>query len=139
MTKEALLLATKNRAITRCWLSHTSYGQIAAATAGLMWPVGIVVAGSWGIIAMGGFAGAILIGSVLSASREADAIDLQVSEGNFAKMGEYLTQDDLLDLKRQAIAMGVRFRKKDEPRPGAESGTDIWEWDERTGQWRHIA
>jgi hypothetical protein len=45
MSKEQLLLATKNRALTCCWLSHTSYGQIAAATAGLLWPVGTVVAG----------------------------------------------------------------------------------------------
>ena len=112
MSKEELLLATKNRAITRCWLSHTSYGQIAAATAGLLWPVGIVVAGIWGIAAMGGFAGVILIGSVMAASKEADAIDLEVSEGNFTKMGEYLTQDDLLDLKRKAIAMGVTSPEK---------------------------
>jgi len=112
MSKEELLLATKNRAITRCWLSHTSYGQIAAATAGLMWPVGLVVAGVWGVAAMGGFAGVILIGSVMAAGKEADAIDLGASEGDFTKMGEYLTQDDLLDLKRKAIALGVSSPEK---------------------------
>jgi hypothetical protein len=74
--------------------------------------VGTVVAGVWGIAAMGGFAGVILIGSVMSASREADAIDLEVSEGKFAKLGEYLTQDDLLDIKRKAIAMGGALPKK---------------------------
>lgn len=103
----ALLLATKNRAITRCWLSHTSYGQIAAATAGLLWPIGTVIAGPWGIVAMGGFAGVILIGSVITASKEADAIELEVSRGSFSRMGEYLTQDDVLELKRKAIAAGV--------------------------------
>lgn len=119
MTKDELLLATKNRAVTRCWLSHTSYGQIAAATAGLLWPVGSVVAGVWGIAAMGGFAGVILIGSVMSASKEADAIDLEVSQGNFTKMGEYLTQDDVLDIKRKAIAMGVATpEKKMSPQAG---------------------
>jgi len=103
----ALLLSTKNRAITRCWLSHTTYGQIAAATAGLLWPIGTVIAGPWGIIAMGGFAGVILIGSVMSASKEADAIALEASQGNFHRMAEYLTQDDVLELKRKAIAAGV--------------------------------
>lgn len=105
--QQALLLATKNRAVTRCWLSHTTYGQIAAATAGLLWPIGTVIAGPWGIIAMGGFAGVILIGSVMSASKEADAIALEASQGNFNRMGEYLTQDDVLELKRKAIAAGV--------------------------------
>lgn len=119
MTKAQLLLATKNRAITRCWLSHTSYGQIAAATAGLLWPIGTVVAGTWGIAAMGGFAGVILIASVMSASREADAIDLEVSQGTFTRMGDYLTQDDLLDIKRKAISMGVAApEKKMSPQAG---------------------
>ncbi|MEO0374698.1 MAG: hypothetical protein AAF329_08755 [Cyanobacteria bacterium P01_A01_bin.17] len=116
--QQALLLATKNRALTRCWLSHTSYGQIAAATAGLLWPIGTVVAGPWGIVAMGGFAGAILVGSVMGASKEADAIELEVSQGGFTKMGEYLTQDDVLDLKRKAIAAGVVSAKKTSPEMG---------------------
>ncbi|MGD1930966.1 MAG: hypothetical protein ACFB12_18860 [Leptolyngbyaceae cyanobacterium] len=116
--QQALLLATKNRALTRCWLSHTSYGQIAAATAGLLWPIGTVVAGPWGIVAMGGFAGAILVGSVMGASKEADAIELEVSQGGFTKMGEYLTQDDVLDLRRQAIAAGVVSAKKTSPEMG---------------------
>ncbi|MEL6137849.1 MAG: hypothetical protein AAFR42_10625 [Cyanobacteria bacterium J06628_6] len=110
-----LLLATKNRAITRCWLSHTGYGQIAAATAGLLWPVGAIVAGVWGIAAMGGFAAVIAIGSVASASREAEAIELEVSEGTFTRMGAYLTPDDLLDLKRKAVTMGVVSEKKHRP------------------------
>ena len=116
--QQALLLATKNRAITRCWLSHTSYGQVAAATAGLLWPIGTVIAGPWGIIAMGGFAGAILIGSVVSASREAEAIELQTSQGSFAKLGDYLTQDDVLELKRKAISAGVMEEKKMRPEMG---------------------
>ena len=116
--QQALLLATKNRALTRCWLSHTSYGQIAAATAGLLWPIGTVVAGPWGIVAMGGFAGAILVGSVMGASKEADAIELEVSQGSFTKMGEYLTQDDVLDLRRKAIAAGVVSAKKTSPEMG---------------------
>ncbi len=108
----ALLLATKNRAITRCWLAHTSYGQIAAATAGLLWPIGTVIAGPWGIVAMGGFAGVILIGSVLSASKEAEGIELEVSQGRFHRMGAYLTQEDVLALKRKAIAAGVVSTEK---------------------------
>jgi len=108
----ALLLATKNRAITRCWLAHTSYGQIAAATAGLLWPIGTVIAGPWDIVAMGGFAGVILIGSVLSASKEADGIELEVSQGRFHRMGAYLTQEDVLALKRKAIAAGVASTEK---------------------------
>jgi len=124
MSKEELLLATKNRAITRCWLSHTSYGQIAAATAGLLWPVGSMVAGMWGVVAMGGFAGAILVGSVMVAGKESDSIELEVSEGRFTRMGEYLTQDDLLDLKRKAISMGVAVpEKKISPEMGQTSGS----------------
>ena len=120
----ALLLATKNRAITRCWLSHTSYGQIAAATAGLLWPIGTVIAGPWGIVAMGGFAGVILIGSVMTASREADGIELAVSQGDFGKLGEYLTQDDVLELKRKAIAAGVvSSEKKMSPEMGQGQAT----------------
>jgi hypothetical protein len=120
----ALLLATKNRAITRCWLSHTSYGQIAAATAGLLWPIGTVIAGPWGIVAMGGFAGVILIGSVMSASKEADAIELEVSQGSFNRMGTYLTQDDVLELKRKAIAAGVvSAEKKMSPEMGQTQQT----------------
>ena len=114
----ALLLATKNRAITRCWLSHTSYGQIAAATAGLLWPIGTVIAGPWGIVAMGGFAGVILIGSVMGAAKESEAIELAVSRGSFTKLGEYLTQDDVLELKRQAIAAGIVSEKKMSPEMG---------------------
>jgi len=120
----ALLLATKNRAITRCWLSHTSYGQIAAATAGLLWPIGTVIAGPWGIVAMGGFAGVILIGSVMSASKEADGIELEVSQGRFNRMGAYLTQDDVLELKRKAIAAGVvSAEKKMSPEMGQTPAT----------------
>ena len=105
--KELLLLAAKNRAVSRCWLSHSSTGQVAAATAGLLWPAGAIVGGTAGVVAVAGFAAAALAGSVLAASRESAAIETEVRGGNYSRLGEYLTPSDLDDLKRKAIALGV--------------------------------
>ncbi|MEM6838845.1 MAG: hypothetical protein AAF609_18565 [Cyanobacteria bacterium P01_C01_bin.120] len=116
--KQALLLSTKNRAITRCWLSSTSYGQIAAATAGLMWPVGAMVAGTWGIAAMGGFAAVIAVSSIVGAQKESTGIEEDVARGDFAWADKYLTPDDLLDLKKRAIALGLVAPKKSSPAMG---------------------
>ena len=111
--KAELLLLTQNRAISRCMLKYSGTGQVVAASTGLLWPVGLFLAGLWGVFGMAGLAIGIIVLMLKSGNDEAKAVEQALWEGDCSKASEYLTDDDLLEINRFAIAAGL---VKEEPK-----------------------
>ena len=117
--KAQLVLMTQNRAVSRCLLKFSETGQIVAASTGLLWPLGLFIAGLWGVAGMATLSLGIVFLMLKSGAEEAKQIEQGVASGNFAKAGQYLNQDDLSDIKREAQALGlVEEPKKTSPEMG---------------------